>query len=336
MTALKGKAIENFVARPDLAAGVMLAYGPDAGLVRELADRLVAAFSRNGDTDLVNLHFADIDSDPGQLAVEAKSVSLFGGSRIIRLRGAGNPIAPVLEQLLDEGLTIPVIVEAGSLTPRDGLRKLAEKHAGARALPCYADNAQALNQLVLDTFRQHEIAIDNDAVQALRDILGNDRAITRSELEKLTLYAAETKRVTREDVITLCGDNAALALDQIADAVGTGHAEKLDDAFNRALASGMDVAAILAFMQNHFSGLRAMRRQFDAGTAPAQLVRSGRIHFSRSSAVETQIRSWSDRALSKAGERIRETTAITRTQPDLAVSATRHALLSLSVMAARL
>ena len=50
----------------------------------------------------------------------------------------------------------------------------------------------------------------------LRDILGNDREITRRELEKLELFAAESKRLTEGDVLTLCADNATLAIDDIA------------------------------------------------------------------------------------------------------------------------
>ena len=36
MTALKAHEVERFLKKPDLAEGVFLAYGPDAGLVREV------------------------------------------------------------------------------------------------------------------------------------------------------------------------------------------------------------------------------------------------------------------------------------------------------------
>ena len=43
MVALRGKEIDAFLARPDPARPIILLYGPDAGLVRERADALLAS-----------------------------------------------------------------------------------------------------------------------------------------------------------------------------------------------------------------------------------------------------------------------------------------------------
>ncbi len=338
MTALRGREIESFLTRPDITTGVVLVYGPDAGKARETADRLVAHYA-GPDPDpmtLANIHFSEVESDPGQLIAEANSGSLFGsGQRTVRLRGATNAAAPTLAALAD-GTAAIVIVEAGPLGPSDALRKAMERSGGARALPCYADDDRALSRLIRSTMQTAGIALDADAERTLTDILGNDRAVSRSELEKLTLYAERSKRLTTEEVLAVCGDNAALAMDQIADAVGTGHPRRLDDAFTRALAAGSDVSAILGAVMNHFVALRTMRAEFDAGTAPDAITRARRVHFSRAAAVQSQIRSWSDAALARAATRLYDAIATTRRQPDLAAPGARQTLLSLSVAAARM
>ena len=43
MVALRGKDIDAFLARPDPGRPIILLYGPDAGLVHERADALVAS-----------------------------------------------------------------------------------------------------------------------------------------------------------------------------------------------------------------------------------------------------------------------------------------------------
>ena len=43
MVALRGKEIDAFLARPDPGRPIILLYGPDAGLVRERADALLAS-----------------------------------------------------------------------------------------------------------------------------------------------------------------------------------------------------------------------------------------------------------------------------------------------------
>jgi DNA polymerase-3 subunit delta len=42
MVAVKNADVDRFIARPDQARPVVLVYGPDAGLVRERAETLVA------------------------------------------------------------------------------------------------------------------------------------------------------------------------------------------------------------------------------------------------------------------------------------------------------
>ena len=80
MTALKAHEVERFLKRPDLDAGILLVYGPDTGLVRETAQRLVRHYAgaESDGMGLVTLDGGEIDSDPGRLLVEARTSSLFG------------------------------------------------------------------------------------------------------------------------------------------------------------------------------------------------------------------------------------------------------------------
>src|SRR5690606_3600092 len=185
---------------------------------------------------LVSLQMSEIEADPQRLGIAARTPSLFGSGRVIRVRGANGKLAPTLNELLDERADAILLIEAGDLKPADALRKLAESRRDARALPCYADNARDLDALIRATFQDSGITTDPDLVPFIRDLLGNDRQVTRGELEKLVLFAQESKVLTRADVEALCGDNAALAIDSVVDAIGTGHTAKFDEAVTRALA----------------------------------------------------------------------------------------------------
>src|SRR5204863_10178700 len=134
-------------------------------------------------------------------------------------------------------------------------------------------------------FSAAAIQAEPEVATTLRDQLGNDREVTRRELEKLTLYAAESKVLTREDVLKLCADNAALVLDEVADAIGTGHAERLDAALGRALAAAVNGQQILSGVTQHFTQLRRWRMIVDGGTSPRDVLDGARPkpHFSRKS-----------------------------------------------------
>lgn len=337
MSALKAHEVSRYIERPDLEAGIFLAYGPDTGLVRETAQRLARRLAGN-DPDgmnLVVLDGAELDVDPSRLAVEARTTSLFGDRRVVRVRGAGKSLVMPLTALRDDP-GAAIILEAGNLAPRDPLRALVEAAKLGRALPCYPDNDESLGRLIAETFSKAGIAADQDAVAALRDSLGNDREITRRELEKLVLFAASSKVLTREDVLTLCADNAALVLDEVIDATGAGHAAALDTALERAFAASVNAQQLLAAALGHFSTLRRWRAELDTGKPAGAVLDNARPkpHFSRRAGLERQLRLWTDEALAVALDRLQLGVADSRKRYALAETVTRRTLLAISTMAA--
>jgi DNA polymerase-3 subunit delta len=338
MTALKAHHVAAFLDRPDINSGVFLAYGPDAGLVRETGSRLSARLGAGPEpADLVVLDGGELDADPSRLIIEAGSMSLFGGRRVVRVRGAGKGLTTVLADLAADPNDAAVVLEAGNLAPRDPLRALVEGARFGRALPCYPDNEESLARLITSTFAEAGIAIDHDAAATLRESLGNDREVTRRELEKLVVYAGEGGQVTRDDVLVLCADNAALALDAIVDATGSGHAGELEVALDRALAAAVNPQQILAAALIHFTTLRRWRIQVDSGTSPGDVLNSARPrpHFSRTSQLQSQLRTWSDARLAAAAARLQAATAESRRIYALREAIVRRALLAICVMAAQ-
>ena len=339
MTALKAHEVARFLARPDLTEGIFLAYGPDGGLVRESAQRLIRYLSGD-DPASANVTIFDgpeLTADPSLLVLEARSVSLFGGKRIIRVRNATKALVMPLTDLRDDPGGTAIVLEADNLPPRDALRALVEAAKLGRALPCYPDSDETLVALMRESFNQAGIRVDQDVIPTLREILGNDREITRREIEKLVFYAAKSKTLTREDVLLLCADNGALAIDAILDATGGGHAEKLEMALNRALAANINPQQLLAMLTNHFANLRRWRTEVDGGKTPRAVLDGlkPKPHFSRVSALEQQLRLWSDSALALASDRLLQATSDSRRRPALAETVLRRTTLALCMLAAQ-
>lgn len=347
MTALKAHEVDRYLKAPDAKSVVHLVYGSDQGLVREVTQRLVEAFAgthtgthagAHADTmSKTTLDAGELSDDPGRLSVEARTPSLFGGQRVIRVRNGTKALKPVVQDLIDNPPDAQIIIEAGSLPKSDALRTFVEKASNAKALPCFADSGRALDELMKSTFDANGIAVDPDVIPGLRDLLGNDREVTRRELEKLVLFALEDKKLCLEDALILCGDNAALQLDKVVDAVGTGHARQFDTAFQSALASGIDVQRLLTMALYHFSGLRRMRLQVSQGKTARSVIESSRPrpHFSRVPTLEQQLRLWTDRNLRDACDRLQAAILETRQRSNLARTITQRTLLALCVAAAR-
>ena len=130
MTALKGRDIDLFLAKPDPARPIILLYGPDAGLVRERADALVASAvdDLQDPFALVRMGGDDLAAAPARLVEEAMTIPLFGGRRAIRVRAGSKSFAAGVETLAGEAIKNRVLRHLPAAT-----RRRPPRSSGARA-----------------------------------------------------------------------------------------------------------------------------------------------------------------------------------------------------------
>ena len=161
---------EAFVRSPDPSLRAVLVYGPDAGLVRERVEALVKAVAEHpADPFRVSeLGAREIMEDPARLGDEAAALSLSGGRRAVRLRQAGDDLAPQFKDFFATGRgEALVVVEAGDLPPRSALRKIFEGAEAGVALACYRDDERSLSVLIRETLRSFGLEATPDALAYL-------------------------------------------------------------------------------------------------------------------------------------------------------------------------
>ena len=342
MTALKAYQVEEFIRKKSTKSGIYLVYGSDTGLIYERSITL-ATNGSNGSchdtssSDIVVLDMAELEADPSRLAVEALTTSMFGSSPTIRIRGGNKKLVPTLEEILKTKLSATIIIQAGNLTRHDKLRMLIEKDKNSWALPCFSDDKKSLKELVEKSFENKKIIASPEAISYLTTILGNDRDITRRELEKLHNFALESKKISLRDIQDLCGDNSMITIDKILDATGTGNVQNLEVALNSAFIAGIDAQSILAAGSRHFMFLRTVRAKMDSGSsASAALIQTyPKPHFSRSHAIELQLRNWSQKSLAKVIHRLLDATLDSRQNNSLGSVIARRAFLGICIAASR-
>ena len=95
--------IAKFAEKPDPRALAVLIYGPDEGLVRERLIQLTKTVVEdpNDPFNIADLTADIVTDDPARLSDEARSISMLGGRRVVRLRGAGDSCANPCKSLLD-------------------------------------------------------------------------------------------------------------------------------------------------------------------------------------------------------------------------------------------
>jgi DNA polymerase III subunit delta len=175
-----------------------------------------------------------IAADPARLIDESMTVSLFGGERLIWVKNAGSDKAFVesvkmIAQQELQGVTI--IIEADDLKTSSALRIACENAASIMALPCYSDSERDMDPLINSELARFNLTIAPDARAFLKKNLGGDRLASRSELQKLALYAMGARQVTLSDVIASIGDASNTSLDELTDSVMVGNVSQFDSLF---------------------------------------------------------------------------------------------------------
>ncbi len=290
----------------DPSVRAVLVYGPDEGLVRERAEKIgkQVAQDLSDPFQVARPTTAQIKESPSILLDEVSAISMMGGRRLVRLEGAGNESSEaaklVLESNQGDGL---LVMSAGDLKPASSLRKLMDGAKNGLAIACYEDNARDLMGLVQSVLSEAGLSATQDAVAYLVDNLGGDRMVSRSELDKLTLYKGKgVGQVTLEDAKACVGDTAALGLNQIAEAVTAGNMKALEKLLERAWVSGESAIAILRTLQNRLMRLHLARGFMDQGMNASEAIGKLRppVFFGERDKFQREVSRWSSRRTERA------------------------------------
>lgn len=299
MAVIRADGIARFLVSGWSSYPVVLVHGSDDGLIRETAARLVA-LAAGPDADPMNTVVLDGDAlagDPGRIADELGTFALFGGSRTVHVRGVQRMTPAMLEAAISATKSgARLVLEAGELRAGTALRALAEKAPKVAAIACYADDNKAISNLVSDVLRAHGLTIDAEARDLLTSALGNDRGLSRSEVEKLCLYAQDETIVSVEMVQDIVSDAGRHDVSGVLDRAFAGEIEGIESLANRLFAAGTAPAAVLSQAISHSLVLRRGM----AGGGAESAMRLGRLHFSRKSAVARAMALWSDSRLDRA------------------------------------
>jgi DNA polymerase-3 subunit delta len=335
---IKSHEADKYVVSPPKGLMIALVYGPDAGLVQERAEKLLKTVTPDL-TDPFNtadLSEAVLLADPARLADEAASMSMMGGRRSVRVRGAGNDLAELFEGFLEDpkGDAL-VVIEAGDLAKTSVLRKLFDAHKTAAAIQCYPDSVRDLGDVVRDALRAEGLSIAPDALAETVARLGSDRGVTRRELEKLVLYMHGQKQVTLEDVRAVMGDEAEARSESACDAAGSGDLVKLDRELERLWVSDTQPAQVIRSAMGHFQKLLQARESVARGTSMDDVMKRLRppVHFSRSAAFKAQASRWNSDKLGEALDMLLEAEVLTRTTSVPAEAVTGRTLMNIAAMA---
>ncbi len=339
MVAIKPAEIDRLIKSP-ARYDAYLIYGPDQGLVNERAIQLsktlaAKAEKKNGAAEQIQILNDDLATNPERLALDLKTISMFGERKILRVAAGPSLSIPALETLLKETpFESDLIIEAGDLKKTAKLRKIFESGKTTAAIPCYTDTTAALRSLIAEVLSSASLSIDRETEQHLLSKLGADRALSRKELEKIALYASGKQTVSIADIDNILTDMSEIAMDQIIAQTLLGNPGPAISQLKRAISTGLNPAPIFLNLLRQLEQLHKGALAVSHGQTIATVAKSQRppLFFERRDNFIKQLNIWQEDHLSHAINKVQDVMgrARRRNNPTLEICELEQLILSLA------
>ncbi len=291
------------------AIRLYLLHGPDESGARDLAVRLARAMGP--DAERVDLDGAALKSDPGRLAAEAASLSLFGAARHIRVSGVGEESHDALALLLDaDRAGNPVVAIAPTLKASGKVVKLAIAAPNAMSFACYPPEAAEADRLATTIASEHGLRASGGTAARLFAAAGGDRAILTREIEKLALYldaSPDRPATLDDDVIDAVGaDLGEAEMGRAIEAAITGDSAALGAELARLSEAGVSPIPLLRSLVRRLMTLAELQAEIAAGASIASVIEGPRVFFKEKASTGRALRQWNAVKLSGAIDHLRK------------------------------
>ncbi|MEL6767106.1 MAG: DNA polymerase III subunit delta [Pseudomonadota bacterium] len=335
---LQGRAAERYCSAPDGSHAGLLLHGPDAALVAERRQVLVAALSGGDAMRVSRLEAGELRKDPALLYDALRARGFFADRPIVLVDPAGDGTAGAAEAALaDLGPEDGILVMAAGLLPaRSSLRKLFEgaRHLAALGLYPEAPDIESLRTQLAGAGLP--AGVSDDAANLLEAYAAEaDRGSLTRTIERIALYGATAAApLSASEVAALLPATAEAETERLIGAVVSGQAREATARLRRLLAGGMAPVTVLIQTSQHF---RQLFSASVAGDPNAALDRLRPRPFGpRRDAMLAALRRWDTGRLEAALTLLHDTDLVLRSagqRPDGAIL--ERAVIRLSIMAGR-
>jgi len=291
--------------------------GQDEAGASAAADKLVAMLQNPGER--VELSGADVRKDAALLADEARSTSLFGETRHILVRVAGDEAHDGLKVLADSidmggAEPCPVLVVATSSTDKSRTAKLLEKRKDALVAMFYPPDLQSVTREVRMMADAAGLRLDSGLAERIARAAGLDVRLARSEVEKLAVYVDASPlapvTTTAEHLDAVGARTEEDGFMPLVNAVLSGESGRLAGELHRMRETSMNPVGLLLAFERRAAQLAQLAAKLgprgDARSLIENEVQARRVFFREKAELTLQLQMWRGPKLARLVARLVE------------------------------
>ncbi|MFI5457007.1 MAG: DNA polymerase III subunit delta [Isosphaerales bacterium] len=251
---------------------VYAVFGDDAYLIRESIQRVVKLVFPAEETEAAISRFPGAQTPLASVLDEVRTLPFFTRRRLVIVEDA-DPFVTKYRKELETYVESPyqsgiLLLQVKQWPAATILAKLVDKLG--LAIDCSSPREGELAAWVVQLAGTRcDAQLDPDAARLLVELIGPEAGILAAEVEKLAVYAGESRRIERRDVARLVGAGRVETIWKTLDAAMAGQGRIALEHLDNLLASREDPILLLAAMSasllkiHHAGHLRAARLNLD-------------------------------------------------------------------------
>lgn len=309
---------KDFAAVAQKAAGTARVFffcGPDEAGAHDAAQKILAALPDPGER--IELSGAELRRDPVKLGDEARSNSLFGGTRHIMIRAQGDEVHDAVEVLLSgEVEPCPVLIVATGATDKSRTAKLLADRPDALVAMFHPPDLRSVAGAVRTMADAAGLRIGGDLAERIARAAGLDTRLAQSEVTKLALYLDAGPESPRSaDAAALDAIGARTEDDgfgALVNAVLAGETGKLPGELRRMRELGLNPVGTLLAFERRAAQLAALAAKLgtpgrgggDVNALLAAEKQARRIFWKDERDLGVQLKKWRGKKLERLVEKL--------------------------------
>lgn len=298
-------------ARAAREARLFFFCGPDESGASDAAARIVSLLADPGER--IEMTGAELRKDPVRLGDEARSTSLFGGTRHIYVRAQGDEAHDAVKTLLENEVEgCPVLIVATAATDKSRTAKLLASRSDALVAMFYPPDLASVTASVRTLANGAGLKMGSDVAERIARSAGLDTRLARSEVEKLALYLDAAPETPRPVAMTALDEIGAAteddAMGPLVDTILGGRRNDVAAQLRRLHELGMNPVGLVLALERRAAQLAALNAQLGMSGDVAGLLeteaKARRVFWKDKQALAEQLRIWRGARLERLVSRL--------------------------------
>ena len=222
--------------------------------------------------------------------------SFFDELKLILISRISEKIIKLIDELLDRKINdVTIVLNASNLEKKSKLRSIFEKDKNLICVPFYKDDNRTLIQLANNFFKNNKISVSQEIINLIVERGSGDRINLNNELNKISLFLLNKKKINIDDVIKLTNLAENYSISELADNCLSKNIKKINKIFNENVFSVDDCILIVRTLLSKSKRLLEIKKINSSNENIEQIISNYKppIFWKDKEIVKNQASKWS-------------------------------------------